>query len=114
MVKCLQCGTDLGPAENVCPLCKTPRQNAANNVDTRYLEGAIQTVSGMIDEEEKTAGEYDDLVSVLEGAGRNREAVMVRPIAADERRHKTELEIVKRDLQAIQQLKALRSSLRGP
>jgi len=113
MVKCEKCGTDLGPSEQLCPLCHAPRSTVTSDT-LRYMMAAIRKIPSLITDEDAAATEYDDFANMLELAGRGSEAFTIRQIAADEKKHKTALEAVKRDLEAFHQIRAISESMKSP
>lgn len=95
MVKCSQCNTDLGPNEQKCPVCGTPRPGAIaqaeGTVNITYLEAAIRKIPILATDEENAVVEYEDIANMVELGGSPEAAAIFRRIAQDQKRHVTEL-----------------------
>lgn len=107
MVKCQKCDVDLGPAEQKCPLCGTPRPSTATypvshgELNISYLRAAEARITRSISDEEDGIQEYEDLANMMDLAGIGGLATShIRPIIADEKRH-------------IDLLKQAKESIRG-
>ena len=117
LVDCTHCHTTLSSTAQQCHVCGTPISGtgfaSGQEERVKYVKAAILNIPALIIDEENAVEEYEDFANMLDLAGRNTEASIIRRIAMDEKRHGEDLKRVREDLQAILQLQSLRQSLRG-